>query len=108
MRPLRHRRLDQADAGGDAGDGVVDRASEVPFIGVARRDVGPAWKTFCPRPESYTWYVQYVWSRYQANICLFSPIHNDIAGDTIPDDVGYSNPVWFRRRSQFLQSVMPA
>lgn len=56
----------------------------VPFIEVARRDIGRAWKKFYPWPESYTRYIEYVWSRYQANICLFSPIHYDTAGDTIP------------------------
>jgi hypothetical protein len=49
----------------------------VPFIEVARRDIGPAWKKYYDWPESYTRYIQYVWSRYQANICLFSPIHFD-------------------------------
>ncbi|MHC4624463.1 MAG: apiosidase-like domain-containing protein [Planctomycetota bacterium] len=49
----------------------------VPFIEVARRDIGPAWKKYYPWPDSYTRYIQYVWSRYQANICLFSPIHFD-------------------------------
>ena len=49
----------------------------VPFIEVARRDIGPAWKKYSPWPESYTRYIQYIWSRYQADICLFSPIHFD-------------------------------
>ncbi|MHC4573158.1 MAG: apiosidase-like domain-containing protein [Planctomycetota bacterium] len=49
----------------------------LPFIEVARRDIGPAWKKYYPWPESYTRYIQYVWTRYQANICLFSPIHFD-------------------------------
>jgi len=49
----------------------------VPFIEVARRDIGPAWKKYYQWPQSYTRYIQYVWSRYQANICLFSPIHFD-------------------------------
>ena len=53
-------------------------------IEVSRRDIGRAWKKFYPWPESYTRYIQYVWSRCQANICLFSPIHFDTAGDTIP------------------------
>ena len=56
----------------------------VPFIEVARRDIGQAWQKFYRWPESYTRYIQYVWSRYQANICLFSPIHFDSAGRTIP------------------------
>jgi len=49
----------------------------VPFIEVSRRDVGPAWHKHYPWPDSYTRYIQYIWSRYQANICLFSPIHFD-------------------------------
>ena len=55
----------------------------VPFIEVARRDIGQAWKRFYPWPDSYVRYVRYVWSRYQANICLFSPIHFDWSGNTI-------------------------
>jgi len=56
----------------------------VPFIEVARRDIGQAWKKYYPWPESYTRYIQYVWSRYQANICLFSPIHFDTPAQSIP------------------------
>jgi len=55
----------------------------VPFIEVSRRDIGQAWKKFYDWPESYTRYIQYIWSRYQANICLFSPIHLDTTGATI-------------------------
>jgi len=56
----------------------------VPFIEVSRRDIGQAWKKYYEWPQSYTRYIQYVWSRYQANICLFSPIHLDWTGATIP------------------------
>jgi hypothetical protein len=56
----------------------------VPFIEVSRRDIGQAWKKFYPWPESYTRYIQYVWSRYQANVCLFSPVHLDWTNQTIP------------------------
>ncbi|MHC4624669.1 MAG: apiosidase-like domain-containing protein [Planctomycetota bacterium] len=49
----------------------------VPFIEVTRRDIGPAWHEYYPWPESYARYILYIWSRYQANICLFSPIHFD-------------------------------
>jgi hypothetical protein len=52
----------------------------IPFIEVSRRDIGPAWKKFYEWPESYTRYIQYIWSRYQANICFFSPIHLDWDG----------------------------
>jgi len=56
----------------------------IPFIEVARRDIGQAWKKYYEWPASYTRYIQYIWSRYQANICFFSPIHFDYAGATIP------------------------
>ena len=56
----------------------------VPFIEVSRRDIGQGWKKYYQWPESYIRYVQYIWSRYQANICLFSPIHLDWTGSTIP------------------------
>jgi hypothetical protein len=56
----------------------------VPFIEVARRDIGQAWKQYYAWPDSYVRYIQYIWSRYQANICLFSPIHLDSTGQTIP------------------------
>jgi hypothetical protein len=58
----------------------------VPFIEVARRDIGQAWRKYYPWPESYTRYIQYVWSRCQANVCLFSPIHFDTPGKSIPVD----------------------
>ncbi len=58
----------------------------VPFIEVARRDIGQAWKKFYPWPESYVRYIEYIWSRYQANICLFSPIHFDYDRETIAAD----------------------
>ena len=56
----------------------------VPFIEVARRDIGQVWMKHYPWPESYARYIQYVWSRYQANICLFSPIHFDTPAKSIP------------------------
>ena len=58
----------------------------IPFIEVARRDIGQAWKKHCDWPESYTRYIQYIWSRYQANVCFFSPIHFDSPGATISAD----------------------
>ena len=56
----------------------------IPFLEVARRDIGQGWKKYHPWPESYTRYIQYVWSRYQANVCLLSPIHYDWSGQSIP------------------------
>ena len=58
----------------------------VPFMEVARRDVGQVWKKYYPWPESYVRYIEYIWSRYQANICLYSPIHFDYDQETIPAD----------------------
>ncbi|MGC9348871.1 MAG: DUF4038 domain-containing protein [Anaerolineae bacterium] len=58
----------------------------VPFIEAARRDIGQLWKRFYPWPDSYARYVQYVWARYQANICFYSPIHFDSPVLSIPAD----------------------
>ena len=49
----------------------------IPVIEVARRDVTSAWAKYYVWPESYTHYIHYVWSRYQANNCLYSPVHYD-------------------------------
>ena len=49
----------------------------IPVIEVARRDITSCWAKYYPWPESYSRYVEYVWSRYQANNCLFSPVHYD-------------------------------
>ena len=58
----------------------------IPFIEPARRDIGPAWKKFYPWPDSYTRYIRYIWARYQANICFFSPIHFDWEGSLPAED----------------------
>ena len=58
----------------------------VPFIEVARRDIGQVWKKHYPWPDSYTRYIQYIWTRYQGNICLFSPIHLDTPSRSVPTD----------------------
>jgi hypothetical protein len=55
----------------------------VPFIEVSRRDIGQAWKKYYDWPGSYTRYIKYIWNRYQANICIFSPIHLDTTSATI-------------------------
>jgi hypothetical protein len=56
----------------------------VPFVEVMRRDASPAWKKFYKWPDSYARYIQYIFSRLQANNALLSPIHFDSYGDTIP------------------------
>src|ERR1035437_742771 len=49
----------------------------IPVIEVARRDITSAWAKYYAWPESYSRYIQYIWSRYQANNCLYSPVHYD-------------------------------
>ncbi len=59
----------------------------VPFIEVSRRDVSELWKKDYSWPESYARFIQYIWSRYQANNTVLSPIHLDIIQEsvTVPD-----------------------
>jgi hypothetical protein len=56
----------------------------IPFIETARRDVIPAWKKFYNWPDSYTRYIHYIFSRYQAYNVLLSPIHYDSVKCTVP------------------------
>lgn len=49
----------------------------IPVIEVARRDVTSCWAKYYDWPDSYSRYIQYIWSRYQANNCLYSPVHYD-------------------------------
>lgn len=59
----------------------------VPFIEVSRRDASLCWKKYYKWPESYARFIQYVWSRYQANNTVLSPIHLDIISETVsPED----------------------
>lgn len=64
----------------------------VPFIEVSRRDSGLCWNKYYDWPDTYVRYIQYVWSRYQANNTVLSPVHLDIIDETVsPDD--YSNAI---------------
>ena len=68
-------------------DRKVDYLNEqgfVPFIEVTRRDASPCWKKYYDWPESYARFIQYVWSRYQANNAVLSPIHLDTLNESIP------------------------
>ncbi len=56
----------------------------IPFIEVARRDISTVWRAFYAWPESYTRYIQYVFSRYQAHNVILSPIHYDWSRMSIP------------------------
>jgi hypothetical protein len=71
-------------------DRKIDYLNEqgfVVFIEVARRDASECWKKYYRWPDSYARFIQYVWSRYQANNTVLSPIHLDIIQEsiTIPD-----------------------
>jgi hypothetical protein len=59
----------------------------VPFIEVTRRDASELWKKYYSWPESYARFIQYIWSRYQANNTVLSPIHLDVIQEsiTVPD-----------------------
>lgn len=64
----------------------------VPFIEVSRRDASMAWYKYHEWPESYTRFIQYIFSRYQANNVVLSPIHLDIIDESVsPDD--YKNAI---------------
>jgi len=59
----------------------------VPFIEVSRRDAGLCWYKYYGWPDSYTRFIQYIFSRYQANNTVLSPVHLDIIDETVsPDD----------------------
>ncbi len=71
-------------------DRKIDYLNEqgfVPFIEVSRRDASECWKKYYSWPDSYSRFIQYVWSRYQANNTVLSPIHLDIIQEsiTVPD-----------------------
>jgi hypothetical protein len=53
------------------------------FIEVIRRDISQVWKRYGGWPHSYVRYIQYIYARYQANNCMYSPIHFDFIGNTI-------------------------
>ncbi len=64
----------------------------VPFIEVSRRDSGLCWYKYYKWPDSYARFMQYVWSRYQANNTVLSPVHLDIIDETVsPED--YTNAI---------------
>ena len=70
-------------------DRKIDYLNEqgfVPFIEVSRRDASMLWKKYYRWPESYARFIQYIWSRYQANDTVLSPIHLDIISETVGPD----------------------
>ena len=64
----------------------------VPFIEASRRDAGLCWYKYYGWPDSYSRYIQYIFSRYQANNVVLSPVHLDIIDETVsPED--YTNAI---------------
>ena len=55
----------------------------VVFIEVSRRDASLCWKKYYDWPTSYARFIRYIWSRYQANNVVLSPIHLDIISETV-------------------------
>lgn len=70
----------------------------VTFIEVSRRDASLLWSKYYRWPDSYARFIQYVWSRYQANNTVLSPIHLDIISETVgPDE--YSRAIGMVREN---------
>jgi hypothetical protein len=68
-------------------DRKIDYLNEqgfIPFIEVSRRDSSQCWKKYYSWPDSYARFIQYIWTRYQANNTIFSPIHFDTESRSIP------------------------
>ncbi len=85
-------------------DKKIDYLNEngiVPFIEPTRRDIGRAWKKYHEWPQSYVRYIQYVWARYQANNCLFSPIHYDTGALSV------SAPDWNEAANRTVEQFGP-
>ena len=67
-------------------DRKVDYLNEqgfVPFIEVSRRDASVCWKKYYAWPDSYARFIQYIWSRYQANNTVLSPVHLDTLSESV-------------------------
>lgn len=54
------------------------------FIESVRRDVSTVWRRYYPWPKTFSRFLFYLFARYQAHNCLFSPIHYDYFGHSIP------------------------
>lgn len=69
----------------------------IPFIEASRRDAGLLWYKYYGWPDSYTRYIQYIFSRYQAYNTVLSPVHLDIIDETVsPDD--YTAAINYREK----------
>jgi len=70
----------------------LNRQGITVFMEVLRRDCSKTWKYYYDWPIVYTRYVQYIFARYQANNCIFSPIHFDVKMNTI-DSREFNEPI---------------
>jgi hypothetical protein len=62
------------------------------FIETFRRDLSTCWKEFYSWPDSFIRYNQFIFARYHANNCIFSPIHFDSPYVSIPaEDYNLAN-----------------
>lgn len=61
----------------------LNKQGFVVFIEVSRRDASLLWHKYYKWPDSYARFIEYVWSRYQANNVVLSPIHLDIISETV-------------------------
>ncbi|RDC62347.1 DUF5060 domain-containing protein [Adhaeribacter pallidiroseus] len=55
----------------------------VPFIEASRRDASLLWYKYYKWPDSYSRYLQYFYSRYQAYNTVLAPVHLDIIDGTV-------------------------
>ncbi len=62
------------------------------FIEALRRDCSKTFKYYYDWPMVYTRYIQYIFARYQANNCIFSPIHFDVKMQSI-DAREFNEPI---------------
>ena len=56
------------------------------FLETMRRDCSTGMKKYHPWPDTYQRLVHYIFSRYQANNCILSPIHFDWDQKSIPSE----------------------
>jgi hypothetical protein len=82
-------------------DRKIDYLNEhgfVAFIEVSRRDASSLWNKYYRWPDSYSRFIEYIFSRYQANNTVLSPIHLDIISETIsPQDFTNAIQLVFRK-----------
>ena len=59
----------------------------IPFLEAVRRDMGPLWLKHYKWPDSFSRFIQYIYSRYQAYNTVLSPVHLDIIRESLtPED----------------------